>query len=167
MRCDRWKVVDGFEGYRICTDGTLLSFKTKRPHVMKGLLSHGYRHVSMRKNGKGYSLSLHRLMLENFVGPCPKGMETRHLNGNPLDNRLSNLEWGTYKENARDQYRHGTRVRGERAGRSKLNEDEVRTIKGWLLEGVSTYEVAKRIKKVSYQSIQAIKAGRTWSQVEV
>lgn len=32
----------------------------------------------------------------------------RHLNGNPYDNRLENLAWGTPSENMLDKVRHGT-----------------------------------------------------------
>lgn len=51
---------------------------------------------------------VHRLVLEAFVGPCPKGMQCRHLNGIPTDNRLENLRWGTPSEDNYDRVRHGT-----------------------------------------------------------
>lgn len=44
-----------------------------------------------------------------FVGNRPQDMKhIRHLNGNPLDNRLDNLVYGTPSENAYDRVRHGT-----------------------------------------------------------
>jgi len=46
--------------------------------------------------------------LETSVGPCPEGHVTRHLNGDPTDNRLENLRWGTRSENQRDSVKHGT-----------------------------------------------------------
>jgi hypothetical protein len=43
-----------------------------------------------------------------FVGaPGPGQTVTRHLNGDPADNRLANLAWGTPRENGRDTVRHG------------------------------------------------------------
>jgi len=43
-----------------------------------------------------------------FFGPPPKGIQVRHLNGNPKDNRLENLAYGTRSDNAKDAIRHGT-----------------------------------------------------------
>ncbi|GAC81679.1 HNH endonuclease [Gordonia malaquae] len=51
---------------------------------------------------------VHRLVMETFVGPCPSGMEVRHLNGEPADNRLENLAYGTRSENVLDSVAHGT-----------------------------------------------------------
>jgi hypothetical protein len=51
---------------------------------------------------------VHRLVLAAFVGPCPEGMEVRHLDGNPANTRLANLRYGTHSENELDKVRHGT-----------------------------------------------------------
>jgi hypothetical protein len=58
---------------------------------------------------------VHRLVLEAFVGPCPPGLECLHEGGNPGNNALGNLRWGTRKENHADSVRHGTAsfVKGE------------------------------------------------------
>ncbi len=68
-----------------------------RPHV------DGYLTVKIQ----GKPRTVHRLVLEAFVGPCPPGMQCRHLDGNPANNRLENLAWGTHAENAADKIRHG------------------------------------------------------------
>ena len=49
---------------------------------------------------------VHRMVLEAFVGPCPEGMQCRHLNDVKNDNRLNNLAWGTRKENSADAIRN-------------------------------------------------------------
>lgn len=52
---------------------------------------------------------IHQLVLESFVGPRPNtDSVVRHLNGDPVDNRIENLVWGTASENAHDRVRHGT-----------------------------------------------------------
>lgn len=47
------------------------------------------------------------LVLEAFVGPRPRGTECCHWDGDPTNDALSNLRWGTSKENSADQMRHG------------------------------------------------------------
>lgn len=64
---------------------------------------YGYVFVTIKKK----SYAVHRLVLEAFVGPCPPGMEARHiLVRDVTDNRLVNLAWGTRFENAQDRKRH-------------------------------------------------------------
>jgi hypothetical protein len=58
----------------------------------------GHLYVLYRDGGRGgkqRKLYVHRAVLMAFVGPCPEGHEARHLNGEPNDNRLSNLCWDT------------------------------------------------------------------------
>lgn len=50
--------------------------------------------------------TVHSLVLEAFVGPCPPGMEARHADDNPLNNNLNNLSWGTRSENSDDSIRN-------------------------------------------------------------
>lgn len=51
---------------------------------------------------------VHQLVMLAFVGPCPPGMEVRHLDSNPRNNVLANLAYGTRAENARDRVLNGT-----------------------------------------------------------
>lgn len=66
-----------------------------------------YAKVAIFLNGERKMVSVHVLVLETFVGPKPEGMESLHKNGDPLDNRASNLRWGTKKENWADRRAHG------------------------------------------------------------
>jgi HNH endonuclease len=68
----------------------------------------GYKSVSLRRDGKARTQQVHALVLEAFVGPRPAGFVTRHLDGNPANNDLTNLRWGTHSENVRDSIAHGT-----------------------------------------------------------
>lgn len=98
--------------------------RTNAIHLLRASINqHGYRFLNL---GRGNTRTVHRLVLETFVGQCPAGMEARHLNGDPSDNRLENLAWGTPKENQSDQYRHGTRVASDRHPQSKLTPLQVR-----------------------------------------
>jgi hypothetical protein len=100
-------------GYRVGDDGSVWS--CIRPgryhrfgswHRLKPLPQRlGHSTVYLGRKDQRY---IHRLVLEAFVGPCPDGMECRHLDGNPGNNRLDNLAWGTRAENQADSIRHET-----------------------------------------------------------
>jgi hypothetical protein len=64
--------------------------------------------------GRGNSQCVHKLVLLAFVGPNPPKYECLHANGDPADNRLVNLRWGTRSENIQDAVRHGTWMTPER-----------------------------------------------------
>lgn len=68
----------------------------------------GHLAVTLSKLGKHQSASVHVLVKEAFDGPTPDGMMVCHENGNPTDNRLENLYFGTAFDNALDMQRHGT-----------------------------------------------------------
>ncbi len=85
----------------------------------------GYIRTSVMVNDEERSISLHRLVIMAW-GRLPRdGEEVRHLNGNPSDNRIDNLAWGTHRENEADKRLHGTMVRGEKQWMSRLTEAQV------------------------------------------
>src|SRR5690606_32157657 len=47
------------------------------------------------------------LVAAAFLGPRPEGSEVCHINGDPADNRVENLRYGSRSENVLDQVRHG------------------------------------------------------------
>lgn len=97
------------ECYWVSDDGRVWS--RPRYNVSGGELSAfregaGYDRVTLYVGGRKQKLSIHRLMLEAFVGNGD-GLVSRHLDGDPTNNRLENLAWGTRKDNAQDASEHG------------------------------------------------------------
>lgn len=115
-------------------------------------------------NGKKFKkMSVHRLMLITFVGPKPKNCQCRHLDDVPTNNKISNLCWGTPKQNAEDRDRNGGTARGERAGLAKLCNDEVLKIRK--LRYILTYaEIAKKFN-VTESNIKMIMHRSTWKEI--
>lgn len=122
MSCETWLPVEGFPDYEVSDKGNVRTYKRRSasaevPMLMNPMDFNGYKHVYLHEGhlrrwgqgGRGKKKRVHRLVLEAFIGLCPKGKECRHLDGNPSNNKLENLTWGTSKENASDQFRHGTR----------------------------------------------------------
>jgi hypothetical protein len=72
--------------------------------------------------GRGTYRFVHRLVLEAFVGPCPRGCECRHIDGNPANNRIGNLAWGSRHQNQADSVRHGTAYHRRKDFRERCQE---------------------------------------------
>lgn len=87
-------------GNTIGPSGRLLKQSPNRPD--------GYLTITIWESGRPRTRYVHRLVAEAFIGPCPEGMQVRHLNGDHRDNRAENLCYGTPAENAADKVRHGT-----------------------------------------------------------
>jgi hypothetical protein len=75
--------------------------------------SKGYLMVHLGVDKKKFNVSVHRLVLEAFVGKCPEGMEGCHNNNISNDNRIENLRWDTHENNNKDRKRHGTYKTGK------------------------------------------------------
>lgn len=135
----------------------------------------GYWVVGLKPSRHSRPFLVHRLVLEAFVGLCPEGMECRHLDGNPRNNILSNLRWGTRLENQQDSIKHGTKYYHFQKGKkinngvnnpmARLSEDEVKQIKK--LRGTLTQRRRAEMFNVSPSTIQNIDDGRTWEHIHV
>lgn len=107
-----WRPIPGYEGtYDVSSDGQVHS--RPRPRTKGGILrqrvnKRGYLALSLVQHGVQKTHEVHRLVALAFLGPRPAGMEVRHLNGDQLDPRLSNLAYGTPPENKLDTVAHGT-----------------------------------------------------------
>lgn len=121
MTVEEWRPVLGYEGkYEVSDQGEVRSLDRmiNGPHgprrwkgrILKKKPSKigGYGMVSLRDSGRDRYVSVHTLVLESFVGPRPEENVCRHLDGNPSNDRLENLRWGTQKENIQDSIKHGT-----------------------------------------------------------
>ena len=64
--------------------------------------------MSLYTQGKNKIRYVHSLVAESFIGPRPEGMEVCHNDGDPTNNHLDNLRYGTSSGNELDKVRHGT-----------------------------------------------------------
>ena len=110
-----WRTVKGFEGvYEVSNLGVVKSlgryenghtgkkYSTtyyRKEKTLKQCLRKGYPFVCLRKDGKTYNKSVHRLVAEAFI-PNPSNLsEVNHKDENPLNNNVENLEWCDRKYN--------------------------------------------------------------------
>ena len=120
-----------------------------------------YRLIHSSRGGRQVQWFVHTLVLETFVGPKPESMVCRHLDGDPTNNRLTNLRWGTYAENAEDAVKHGRMASDWKHGGSKLTQKRVNRMRQLRLEGVAVPELARRFK-VSARHVYNILSGSSW-----
>lgn len=113
---ENWLKIKGYDGYEVSDLGRVRSLnynRTGETRLLKpGLGKNGYLIVVLCKNRKQKVFYVHKLVVEAFIGPIPKGKVVNHLNEIKTDNRLENLEITTYKKNNN----HGTR--NERAAKA-------------------------------------------------
>lgn len=107
-----WKDIKGYEGYyQISNKGRVKSLprlrnaKNKfisRERILKNQdNSKGYLRVELKANNKKQKFFVHRLVAEHFLDK-PKGCNiVNHLDCNPHNNNVENLEWTTFKGNSR------------------------------------------------------------------
>lgn len=100
-----WKDIDGCEGlYQVSNLGRVKRVTTGR--VLKGSkITGGYLGVSLYKNSVMSTKKIHRLVAEAFIPNPESKSQVNHIDENKTNNKVSNLEWMTAKENSN----HGTR----------------------------------------------------------
>lgn len=103
-----WMPVIGYESsYEVSNHGHVYS-KSKGAMMALTVAPSGHKAVHLYRNGRSERRLVHRLVLEAFVGPAPDGHECLHGDGDPGNNFVENLRWGTHSENMLDSVRHGT-----------------------------------------------------------
>lgn len=96
------------DGYVLYNTGRIVN---KKGRAMKNeTFSRHTVKVRLRSPGKKQRhLCLAQLVLTHFDRPRPfPEAQARHKDGNPFNNHIDNLEWGTAKQNSDDKKRHGT-----------------------------------------------------------
>lgn len=102
---EQWRPIPGSPRYEVSTRGRVRSSARSTPRMLKPHVSQGgYEFVTVDGRRRG----IHQLVLETFVGPAPIGQVVRHLDGDPSNNHLPNLAWGTRSRNALDREEHNS-----------------------------------------------------------
>lgn len=168
-----YKPIEGYPGYRVGNFGDVQSAWNRGKHSritgewwsMKQAKAKGYWFVGLSRNKERHKyFYIHRLVLGAFVGKCPDGMECRHLDRNPDNNHLENLEWGTKEQNELDKIGHGTRLRGKQIWIARLTECDVAEIRRLWAAGCSQRKIAKTFG-TKQANVSCIVLRKTWKHV--
>lgn len=188
-RATEWRPVVGFEESHEVSDtglvrsiGRWIRYRGGDDRWREGRLSitapneAGRRPVFISHNGRGRRTYVYRLVAEAFI-PNPEGKrEVNHLDGNPSNDHVSNLEWSTRLENLAHAHRLGlcggarngfaNVRRGERHYLAKLRDRDVREMRHlWPTDRPAAYRIAAR-RGVSEASAWAAATGRTWRHID-
>lgn len=155
------------EYYLIDEYAQIYNAKTNKM-LMGSLDKNGYcRYSLIRKDGSRKTYKAHRLVMITF---CPIDkfvkLQVNHIDGNKLNNHISNLEWCTNKENIR----HAIQNKLIYKSRAIITEQECIEICKLLEDGYAPRMVAQKLypdKDINkFQSIiQDIKKGKNWRNV--
>lgn len=175
---EEWRDVLGFEGsYQVSNAGRVrsvdrqisrlnrwgtISVDNRKGHVLSPASNAGgHLFVALGKDNPRF---VHRLVLAAFVRERREGEECRHLDGDPKNNQLDNLAWGTRSENIQDRKRLGEEnpARGEKSGRAIFTESDVRYIRAEHARGRSFGHIAKEFG-ASRGGVGRVIMGYTWA----
>lgn len=179
-----WKPVVGYEeNYEVSNLGRIKSLIKVRWLEKRGIhesddiymaqnvsrLNRSY--ISLNKKGVQKNYSVHRVVAFAFLEnpndyPC-----INHIDGNPQNNNLSNLEWCDHSYNMRHAYeigiRFGTTSKGSSNNKAKLNADKVRCIRKWRRSNPSFFTVSRLAEcyGVSPKTIKLVENRTYWKHV--
>lgn len=92
-----WNNIDGYEKYEVSSFGRIRNKITGR--ILKASSKGGYCSIGL-SNIKTKTFSVHQLVAKSFIPNPENKQQINHKDKNGLNNKISNLEWNTNKENS-------------------------------------------------------------------
>lgn len=121
-----WKQLIGFDNpYFISNLGNVKSFSCNREKLIKqSLNTTGYYRVTLYKNNKRVTLMVHRLVAEHFIDNPNNYNIVDHIDGNQLNNNVTNLRWVTQRDNILNENTYPK----YRTNIDKFNKDKIKPV---------------------------------------
>lgn len=160
-----WKKIPNYSSYEISNYGEIKTFNWKnlgREAIITPALDGGgyLRTMLKRDDGIIHTIKVHRLVAMTFIENPENKPSVNHLNGIRNDNRVTNLEWCTQKENIKHSFNIGlSSNKGDKNPCATLTDDQVREI-------LANYEFGKTGKKGMTKQQLADKYNTTFSVIK-
>tara|TARA_R110000822_G_scaffold138001_3_gene275507 strand:+ start:2754 stop:3311 length:558 start_codon:yes stop_codon:yes gene_type:complete len=154
--------IPGYEGrYLIYNNGDVYSVKSKRclkPRI-RGK-KNPYLFVSLWKNNREKHYYIHRLIAGAFIDNLNNKPFINHIDGDMMNNHVSNLEWCTQSENVQHAVSIGKIKQGYGSPNSKFTKKQIQYIRA-TYPSLNQYELAKKFN-VAQGTIQTILANKRY-----
>ena len=152
LESEQWRAVEGYPEYEVSNLGRVKGHgKIMKPYKHRVT----YKMVDLYKSGKRVARGMvHRMVANAFIPNPDNKPEVNHIDGNPSNNRVDNLEWVTHYENHLHAHRTGLipeKNRMKRTGKFTLD--------GVLLETYISMSEAARKNGIRYQDVQKMCSG--------
>lgn len=168
-----WKDVVGFEGvYMISSVGNckrigLFGKPLKKVRFRKlAINQEGYCRVFLSNSNIKKTFSIHRLVAQAFI-PNPKNKpQVNHIDSNPSNNRVDNLEWVTPKENVNHAMQKGRMSffkKGENNKLAVLKDEDIIIIRE--MNGKKTQKEIAKIFNISQCHVSEIVRRLQWKHI--
>lgn len=135
------KKIKDYDNYYIYDTGDVYNQSTQK--MLEGSIGEGgYKYYRLSKNGVKKMFYAHRLVAEAFIDNPNNLPLVNHLDGNKLNNDISNLEWASYSENMVHAYQNKLVNKIEKPRQyysSDLPNEEWRMIKNHSNYRISNY----------------------------
>lgn len=112
MMVEEWRTIEGFDEYEVSNMGLVRSkdrfvnVSGNGKRLIKGQIlkshscRHGYQYLSLCSKSKHTHFQVHRLVAQAFIPNPGNKPQVNHIDNNPRNNRVDNLEWVTAQENS-------------------------------------------------------------------
>jgi len=166
---EKWKEIAGYEGfYDVSNFGRVKSLARKYSRKERYMKVHKcgtkYLYAMLSRNNKTKSYRVHRLVAIAFLPNSKNVSDVNHLDGDPTNNAIENLEWCTRKENIRHSVEMGLHPVGERNGSAKLTGKQVKKIRE-LREGGMEVNAITKLFPVTKHTIHKILSRNYWKHI--
>lgn len=162
-----FKDVFKFENtYQISNYGNVKNKKTglllKPSYNKKGYM---YVYLSYSHTGR-VKWYIHRLVGFHFIPNPNNKPQINHIDGNPQNNKVENLEWCTNKENQRHAILNNLHYQGERHKDSKFKESNIGLLPELVKIGFTVAQL-NSLTGVANINIEKIIYGKTWRKMNL
>jgi len=131
--------IKGYERYVVSEDGVVTNTKTGKA-LSWHLNENGYMYVSLHREGKSSTRTVHRLVAEAYI-PNPENKPfVNHKDANRANPHKDNLEWCTQSENICHAYRLGNMSQ-----KQNFSPEELDWLLDEFLKNKSMTELAKSL----------------------